>query len=88
MSFWMLSEASDIVICYALLLHFKANVEKEESCTMYVITPASNDHLSVLYYSFSILETQTGIRLSLSADISPQNLSVLCGFKPTWPRTS
>ena len=48
----MLSEASDIVICYALLLRIKANVEKEESYTARVITPASNDHLSVLFYSF------------------------------------
>lgn len=73
----MLSEASDIVICYALLLCIKANVEKEESYTVRVITPASNSHPSVLFYSFNSLETQTGIHLSLSADIS------LRGFKPT-----
>lgn len=49
MSFWMLSEASDIVIGYALLLCIKANVEKEESYTVFVITPANSNHLSVLF---------------------------------------
>lgn len=61
MSFWMLSEASDIVICYALLLCIKANVEEEKSYIVCVITPASNNHLSVLFYPFNSLETQTGI---------------------------
>lgn len=71
MSFWMLSEASDIVICYALLLRIKANVEKEESYTMYVITPVSHYHLSVLFYSINSLETQAGIHFSFTEDISP-----------------
>lgn len=53
MSFWMLSEASDIVIGYALLLCIKANVEKEESYTVCALTPASNNHLSLLFFSFS-----------------------------------
>lgn len=88
MSFWMLSEASDFVICYALLLRIKANVEKDESYTVCVITSASNSHLAVCFYSFNTVETQTGIRLSLSADISSWDLAVLCGFKPAWPRTS
>lgn len=67
----MLSDASDIVICYALLLCIKANVEKEDSYAMCVITPASNNHPSVLFYSFNSLETQTGTHLSLSAAILP-----------------
>lgn len=66
----MLSEASDVVICYALLLRIKANVAKEDSYTVCEITHASNDHLSVLFYSFNSLKTQTGIHLSLGANIS------------------
>lgn len=65
----MLSEASDVVICYALLLRIKANVAKEDSYTVCGITHASNDHLSV-FYSFNSLKTQTGIHLSLGANIS------------------
>lgn len=52
----MLSEASDVVICYALLLRIKANVAKEDSYTVCEITHASNDHLSVLFYSFNSLK--------------------------------
>lgn len=52
MSFRMLSEASDIVVCYALLLCIKANVEKEESYTMCATTPVSLYHLTVHFYLF------------------------------------
>lgn len=46
MSFWMLSEASDIVICYALQLCIKANVgmKNPELC---VWLPVSNYRISV-----------------------------------------
>lgn len=68
----MLSEASDIVICYALLLCIKANVEKEGSYTMCVITPVSHYHLSVHFYSINTsLETQAGINFSFRKDIPP-----------------
>lgn len=54
---------SDVVICYTLLLRIKANVEKEGSNAVCVITHASNDHLCVLLHSFNNLETQTGIHV-------------------------
>lgn len=67
MSLGMLSEASDVVICYALLLRIKAKDRRSFFC---VITCASSSHLSVPLYSFCSLETQAGIYLSLSVNIS------------------
>lgn len=76
------------VICYALLLRIKANVEKEESFTACVwkLLPAAftSTSFSLFLYPFNGSETQTGVHLSLSADI----LAMLFGFKPTWPCTS
>lgn len=71
----MLSEASDIVICYALVWCIKANVEKEESYT--VCMPAAITS-PCFFYSFNSLETHTGIGLSCSTDISP--LRFLCAL--------
>lgn len=42
---------------FTLLLCIKANVEKEGSCAVCVITHASNNHLHALLHSFNNLET-------------------------------
>lgn len=61
---------SDIGMCYTLLLRIKANVVGEDSRSVCEITGASTDHLSVFFYSLNSLKTQTGIHLSLGANIS------------------
>lgn len=71
----MLSEASDVVICYALLLRIKANVAKEDSYTVCEITHASNDHLSVLFYSFNSLKKRKQVFICLSVQIFHSEIS-------------
>lgn len=70
MSSGMLSEASDVVICYTLLLRIKAKVLRQKIPILCDYLCQQPSPLCAAFRSVRSSQTQTGIHLPLSVNIS------------------
>lgn len=75
MWFGMLSEASDVVICYAPLLRIKAKVWRQKILILCDGLCQQQSPLCATLFFFCSLGTQTGIHLSLCVNIPQCSLN-------------